>query len=69
VIPLQFYTNSDIVEVVAKFNQDKSRQDCLYQLNKMEEGRFIAMHHQNVQKQQQKARHDCHLKKEIKMET
>jgi hypothetical protein len=63
VIPLHFWANSDRVAVVAKFDQDRSRQDHLYQLNKLEEGILIAMHHQEVQKQQQKAWHDRHLKK------
>jgi hypothetical protein len=40
-IPLHFWANSDRVENVAKFNQDISRQDRLYQLNKLEEGRLI----------------------------
>jgi len=47
---------------VAKFDQDKIINDQLYQLNKVVEERVIAMHHQEVQKQQHKAWYDCHLK-------
>jgi hypothetical protein len=40
--------------------------DHLYQLNKLEEGILISIHHQEVQKQQQKAWHGHHIKmKEI----
>jgi hypothetical protein len=35
---------------VAKFDQGRSMNDRLYQLNKLEEGILIAMHHQEVQK-------------------
>jgi hypothetical protein len=41
VIPLHFWANSDRVAVVAKFDQDRSKKDHLYQLNKLEEGRLI----------------------------
>jgi hypothetical protein len=51
-IPLHFWANSNKIETIAKFDQDKSMKDCLYQLNKLEEGRLLAMHHQEVQKQQ-----------------
>jgi hypothetical protein len=66
VIPLHFWANLDRVEVVAKFDQYRSRKDRLYQLNKLEEGILIEMHHQEVKKEQQKAWHDHQLKnKEI----
>jgi hypothetical protein len=35
----------------------------LYQLNKLEEGRLIAIHHHEVRKQQHKSWNDCHIKK------
>jgi hypothetical protein len=63
VIPLHFWANSDRVASVSKFDQGRSLNDRLYQLNKLEEGRLIEIHHQEVQKQQQKAWHDRHLKK------
>jgi hypothetical protein len=37
--------------------------DRLYQLNKLEEERLIVIHHQEVQKKQQKVWHDRHIKK------
>ena len=51
---------------MAKFDQDRSINDQLYQFNKLEEERVIAMHHQEVKNQQYKAWHDHHLKKDIK---
>jgi hypothetical protein len=63
VIPLHYWANSDRVAIVSKFDQGRSLNDQLYQLNKLEEGILIAMHHQEVQKKQQKAWHDRHLKK------
>jgi hypothetical protein len=63
VIPLQFWTNSDRVAVVAKFDESKSVNSRMYQLNKLEKERLIAINHQEVQKQQQKAWYDRHIKK------
>jgi hypothetical protein len=61
-----FFSNSNIIAIVAKFDQDRSINDQLYQFNKLEEERVIEMHHQEVIKQQYKAWHDHHLKKDIK---
>jgi hypothetical protein len=51
-IPLHFWANSDRVVVVSKFDQDISRHDRLYQLNKIKEGILIVMRHQEVQNKQ-----------------
>jgi hypothetical protein len=64
-IPLQFWTNSDKVATVEKFDERKSMNNRLYQLNKLEEERLIAIHHQEVQKKQQKVWHDHHINKKI----
>jgi len=37
-------------------------EDCLFQLHKMEYYRIVALHHQEVQKQQQKAWYERNLK-------
>jgi len=62
-IPLHFFSNSNRIAIMAKFDQDRSINDQLYQFNKLEEERVIAMHHQEVKKQHYKAWHDRHLKK------
>ena len=57
-----------MVAAVAKFDERKSRNDQLYQLNKLEEERLIEIHYQEVHKKQQKVWHDHHINKKDKKE-
>ena len=44
---------------------EQGRKDRLFQLNKLDEHRLMAIQHQEIQKQQQKAWHDRNIKNKI----
>ena len=54
-------TNTSITEIL-HVNVEQGRKDRLLQLSKLEEHRLIALQHQEIQKQQQKALHDRNIK-------
>lgn len=63
VVPLHFQRQEPLISHVLHLDATAALDQRLFDLNKLEEDRTIAIYHQVVQKQQQKAWHDRHLKK------
>ena len=62
VVPLHFRQQAPIVAQILHVDVEQARKDRLLQLNKLEEHRLMAIQHQEIQKQQQKAWHDRNIK-------
>lgn len=66
VVPLHFKMNAEGVASILRYNLNEAKKERLHQLSKIKEQHITALHHQEVQKLQQKA---WHLKKkEIKID-
>jgi len=63
VIPLHLCANAIWIDSILEFYHMVNTLQCFYQLNKLEEERMLAQQHQEIQKIQQKAWHDRHIKK------
>ena len=62
IVPLHFIQHTlEIVEVL-KLDIGEAKHKRLFQLQKLEEDRIIALQHQEAQKQKQKAWHDINIK-------
>lgn len=66
VIPLHFWANAERVASVLRYDHTLNTKQHFYQFNKLEEERMLVLQHQEVQKYQQKAWYDQHLKKKDK---
>ena len=62
VVPLHFRQQTPIIVDILHVDVEQGRKDPLMQLSKLEEHRLIALQHQEIQKQQQKAWHDRNIK-------
>ena len=62
VVPLHFRQQTPIIADILHVNVEKGRKDRLMKLRKLEEHRLLALQHQEIQKQQQKAWHDHNIK-------
>ena len=58
VIPLHFRQQTPIIVNILHINVEEARKDRLMQLTKLEEHQMLAIQHQEIQKQQQKAWHE-----------
>ena len=63
VVPLHFRQQTVIIAEILHVDVEQGRKDQLLQLSKLEEHQLIAIQHQEIQKQQQKAWHDQNIKK------
>ena len=64
VVPLHFRQQTPIIAEILHVDVEQGRKDRLLQLSKLEEHQLIAIQHQEIQKQQQKAWHDRNIKKQ-----
>ena len=55
VVPLHFWQHTPIIVEILHVDVKQGRKDWLLQLSKLEEHWIIAIQHQEIQKQQQKA--------------
>ena len=62
VVPLHFQQQTPIIAEILHVDVEQGRKDELLQISKLEEYRLIAIQHQEIQKQQQKAWHDRNFK-------
>ena len=62
VVPLHFRQQAPIIADILHIDVENDRKERLIQLYKLEEHRLIAIQHQEIQKQQQKAWHDRNIK-------
>ena len=62
VVPLHFRQQTPIIAEILHVDVEQGRKDQLLQLSKIKEHRLIALQHQEIQKQQQKAWHDRNIK-------
>ena len=62
VVPLHFLQQTPIIADILHVDVDEGRKDRLMQLSKLEEHQVLALHHQEIHKQQQKAWHDLNIK-------
>ena len=62
VVPLHFRKQTLEIDKVLKLDIGEAKNKRLFQLQKLEENRVIALWHQEAQKQQQKAWHDINIK-------
>jgi hypothetical protein len=63
VVPMEYLVPSLIIATFTSMDDTDVVQDRLAQLMELEEDRFIVGFHQQVQKGQEKAYHDKHIKK------
>ena len=61
-MPLHFRQNTPEIANILKIDTANLRDERIFQLQKLEEERVLALHHQEAQKQQQKAWHDRNIK-------
>jgi hypothetical protein len=64
VVPMEYLVPSLIIAAFTGMDDTDIVQDRLSQLVELEEDRFIAGFHQQVQKEREKAYHDRHIKKQ-----
>ena len=62
VVPLHFRQQTSIIAENLHVDVEHERKDRLLQLSKLEDHRLMAIQHQEIQKQQQKAWHDRNIK-------
>ena len=62
IVPLHFRQNTPKIANILKIDTTNLRDERMFQLQKLEEDRVLALHHQEAQKQQQKAWHDRNIK-------
>ena len=62
VVPLHFRQHTLEISKVLKLDISEAKHERLFQLQKLEEDRVIALQHQESQKQQQKTWHDRNIK-------
>ena len=62
-MPVEYIIPSLRISVVMSMDDASALEECAAQLIQLEEDCFIAGFHQQVAKDQQKASHDCHIKK------
>lgn len=62
VVPLHFRQHTVEIAKVFKLDIGEAKHERLFQLQKLEEDRVIALQHQESKKQQQKAWHDMNIK-------
>ena len=62
IVPLHFRQNTPEITHILKIDAIESRNERMFHLQKLEEDRVMAIHHQEAQKQQQKAWHDKNIK-------
>ena len=61
-IPLQFKHQAHEIAKVLKLDLAKEKEEILFQLQNLEEEKINSIHHQEVQKKQQKDWHDRNLR-------
>ena len=59
---LHFQQQTPIIAEILQVDVKQGRKDQLFQISKLEEHQLIALQHQEIQKQQQKAWHDRNIK-------
>lgn len=62
VVPAEFIIPSLLITSIVHFIEEDSINELLHELKELEEDRFLEEFHQTVQKERQKAWHDCHIK-------
>ena len=62
VVPLEFLVPSLRVETITNMTEQGEVQEMLSQMMEMEEDRILAIFHQEVQKERDKAWHERHIK-------
>ena len=62
VVPLHFRQQTPIITEILHVDVEQGRKDWLLQLRKLEEHQLMAIQHQEIWKQQQKAWHDRNIK-------
>eukprot|EP00253_Pinus_taeda_P023008 PITA_23008 len=62
VMPMEYIVPSLHIVALIGMADHEALEEWLMQLMELEEDRFLAGFHQQVQKEREKARHDCHIK-------
>ena len=62
VVTLHFWQQTPIIAYILHVDVKEGKKDRLMQLSKLKEYRLLAIRHQEIQKQQQKAWHDRYIK-------